>query len=54
MATRRAVDRWHPLFDLLRTHLDWVDPASLVALTFALRRLNGDRILALLIGRKEP
>jgi len=39
---------------LVIDNFDWVDPASLMALTFALRRLNGDRILALLIGREEP
>ena len=33
--------------------LHWVDPASLVALAFALRRLNTDRILAVLAGREE-
>jgi DNA-binding NarL/FixJ family response regulator len=38
---------------LVVDNLDWVDPASLVALAFALRRLNADRILAILIGREE-
>src|SRR5215469_2973276 len=33
--------------------LQWVDSASVVALAFALRRLNGDRILAVLAGREE-
>lgn len=46
--------RDNSVLTLVVNNLDWVDPASLMALTFALRRLNGDRILALLIGRKEP
>jgi ATP/maltotriose-dependent transcriptional regulator MalT len=33
--------------------LHWVDPASIVALAFAFRRLNTDRILAVLVGREE-
>jgi DNA-binding CsgD family transcriptional regulator len=33
--------------------LQWVDPASVVALAFAFRRLNSDRILAVLAGREE-
>ncbi len=33
--------------------LHWVDPASIVALAFALRRLNTDRILAVLAGRED-
>jgi DNA-binding NarL/FixJ family response regulator len=33
--------------------LDWVDPASIIALAFALRRLNTDRILTVLVGRQE-
>jgi len=33
--------------------LDWVDPASVAALAFAFRRLNGERILIILIGREE-
>jgi DNA-binding NarL/FixJ family response regulator len=33
--------------------IQWVDPASLLALAFALRRLNGDQVLALLIGQDE-
>ena len=33
--------------------LQWVDPASVVALAFALRRLNSDRILAVFAGREE-
>jgi DNA-binding NarL/FixJ family response regulator len=33
--------------------LDWLDPASVVALAFALRRLNTDRILTVLAGRGE-
>src|SRR5215472_9363072 len=33
--------------------LQWVDSASVVALAFALRRLNSDRILAVFAGREE-
>jgi DNA-binding NarL/FixJ family response regulator len=38
---------------LVVDNLDWVDPTSLTALAFALRRLNADRILTILIGRQE-
>jgi ATP/maltotriose-dependent transcriptional regulator MalT len=41
------------LVTLVVDDLDWVDPSSLMALSFALRRLTGDRVLALLIGREE-
>jgi DNA-binding NarL/FixJ family response regulator len=33
--------------------LQWADPASILALTFALRRLISDRVLTLLIGQDE-
>jgi DNA-binding NarL/FixJ family response regulator len=38
---------------LIVDNLDWVDPTSFTALAFAFRRLNADRILAILIGREE-
>jgi DNA-binding NarL/FixJ family response regulator len=38
---------------LVVDNLDWADPASLAALAFALRRLNADRILTILISRDE-
>jgi DNA-binding NarL/FixJ family response regulator len=38
---------------LVVDNLDWVDPTSKVALAFALRRLNADRILAVLVGPEE-
>ena len=38
---------------LVVDELDWVDQASIVALTFAFRRLNHNRMLAILIGREE-
>ena len=38
---------------LIVNDFDWVDPASTVALAFAIRRLTADRILTVLIGRAE-
>jgi hypothetical protein len=38
---------------LVVDELDWVDQASLVSLTFAFRRLNSGRVLAILISRED-
>jgi DNA-binding NarL/FixJ family response regulator len=45
--------RGNGVVTLIVDNLEWVDPASLVALAFALRRLSADRILVILIGREE-
>jgi hypothetical protein len=45
--------RGHACLAVIVDELDWVDQSSMVALAFAFRRLNSERILAILIGRED-
>jgi DNA-binding NarL/FixJ family response regulator len=46
--------RDHATLAVVVDELDWVDQASMVAFAFAFRRLNSERMLAILIGRADP
>ena len=45
--------RDHAAMAVVIDELDWVDQASTVAFAYAFRRLNSERILAILIGRAD-
>jgi len=43
----------HSAFVVVIDELDWVDQSSMAALAFAFRRLNNERIMAILTGRAD-